>query len=759
MIFRLLCGFCILTVAAGCASHFESVAVADGPTLEDGAVKVFRDDWGVAHIYASTEEGGFYGLGYAKAEDQLERFFLSVLGARGELAANIAPEDLPAPIGENFPGVEAMIENDYQMRLWRLRELSEAAVARLDPQLRKNYEGYLAGISAFIAEHPDRVPDWAPKDVSLADLVAIPSAQTWLSYQGGVGMNDCRRGGVPIQTAAPARSYSNQWALAPSRTATGGAILLSDPHPGNDGRYVYEFRLHAGDLRMAGYAYGPTLLLGRNESVGWAFTTGAPDVADCYAVETLDEKNLAYKYDGETKTFERRDIVIEVKGRDPVVIEAKYSDHNGVMSPIVNETPGKVHVVSTPYLGNLEGLHNAVYQMNKARNVDDIKQAQRAGWLFSQNLMAADTQGDIFYIRIGMTPVRPDIETDWRLPVNGNDSAYEWRGIHSVDDLLSVKSPAVGYLQNNNVHPRAMDNPVLEEITGLPEYILDDGTYPWEDPAGRGLRAVEAFAQIGQMTEEDAFKLAYDSVLVGTPRWTAMLADAFDESDKVLEGDLKSFVDDLLLFDGALDASSAAALKYIYWREALRDHLQQQDVQPLIAALDGKTELTTALKAAFVKAAEDAFERLLEAPLGLARTYGDEFRIAGGESRSWPMSGGSLWPNYDPTQINECFNDHVLLCPTSLLAMRYSDPDENSLRYVTAGSAIMRLDFYGPDGVTSYSAQRTGVSDVEGSPHFDDQAEKLLSRNKLKPVYFSWSALEPNIRSTTSLKYSGSGRN
>lgn len=110
MIFRLIFGFCILSVAAGCAGRFENRAAADGPALEGGAVKVFRDNWGVAHIYASTEEGGFYGLGYAKAEDQLERFFLGVLGARGELAANVAPEDLPAQLGEVFTGVEAMMK-------------------------------------------------------------------------------------------------------------------------------------------------------------------------------------------------------------------------------------------------------------------------------------------------------------------------------------------------------------------------------------------------------------------------------------------------------------------------------------------------------------------------------------------------------------------------------------------------------------------------------------------------------------------------
>ena len=35
-------------------------------------VTIHRDPWGVPHIIADTEEAGFYGLGYAQAEDQLE---------------------------------------------------------------------------------------------------------------------------------------------------------------------------------------------------------------------------------------------------------------------------------------------------------------------------------------------------------------------------------------------------------------------------------------------------------------------------------------------------------------------------------------------------------------------------------------------------------------------------------------------------------------------------------------------------------------
>jgi len=541
----------------------------------------------------------------------------------------------------------------------------------------------------------------------------------------------------------------------PKRTTTGGAILLSDPHPFGDGRYVYEYRLHAGDLHMAGYAYGPALLLGRNRYVGWAFTTGAPDVADCYEVETLNDQNNEFKFDGGTKTFDHHEIVIAIKGRDPVIIEAKYSDHNNLPSPVVAESPGKVYVVSTPYLTNLEGLHNSIYQMNKARNVDELKEAQGAGWLFSQNLMAADIYGDIFYIRVGMTPVRPDPEINWLLPVNGNDSAFAWRGIHSVDDLFSIKSPQVGYLQNNNVHPRAMDAPAPKEIAGLPEYILDDGTYAWEDPASRGLRAIEAFAKIGQMTKEDALTLAFDSVLVGSQRWIAMLEKVLSDDDPQTEGEYKVFLDSLLSFNGALESSSTSALAYIYWREALRDQMRQHDIQPLLAALDDKEAFTSSLGEAFRDAAKVAFQQMQAAPKGLARTYGDEFRVGGGGGRSWPMSGGSIFPNYDPDVLNECLHDNVRLCPTSLLAMRYSDPDENSQRFVMGGSSIMRLDFYSPEGIESYSAQRPGISDVVASPHFDDQAEKLFSLNKLKPIYFKWSELKSNIRSTKTIEYTG----
>ena len=81
------------------------------------------------------------------------------------------------------------------MRMWRMIESARESLDRLDPQLLADYESYAAGFRYWMAENPDRVPDWAPVDISAADVVAIPRAGLWSSYQAGLGIRDCQRGG------------------------------------------------------------------------------------------------------------------------------------------------------------------------------------------------------------------------------------------------------------------------------------------------------------------------------------------------------------------------------------------------------------------------------------------------------------------------------------------------------------------------------------------------------------------------------------
>ncbi|MBM3960227.1 MAG: penicillin acylase family protein [SAR202 cluster bacterium] len=56
------------------------------------AVELLRDSWGTPHIFATTETDGFFGLGYAAAEDRLLQMELIRRKAAGRLAEVFGPD-------------------------------------------------------------------------------------------------------------------------------------------------------------------------------------------------------------------------------------------------------------------------------------------------------------------------------------------------------------------------------------------------------------------------------------------------------------------------------------------------------------------------------------------------------------------------------------------------------------------------------------------------------------------------------------------
>src|SRR5438046_886351 len=82
-------------------------AAGDQKTEE---VFIYRDDFGVPHIFAPTEEGAAYGMGYAQAEDRLEEIFKQYRRAEGTMAEVFGPE---------------FVRHDYRQRLWRHRAVAE----------------------------------------------------------------------------------------------------------------------------------------------------------------------------------------------------------------------------------------------------------------------------------------------------------------------------------------------------------------------------------------------------------------------------------------------------------------------------------------------------------------------------------------------------------------------------------------------------------------------------------------------------------
>jgi len=724
------------------ASVFPAVPAAAQSAAQ---VTIHRDPWGVPHIIADTEEAGFYGLGYAQAEDQLEFILNMFLAGRGELAAAFGDGTTS---GFGGPPTANAVATDIQSRMWRHVEEAQAGFERLSPQLQQNYVHYVAGMEAWMAEHPDDTPDWAP-DLEPWDPVVLSRFVLWPGYQAGQGLQDCARGGVQLAAvdrdalARADRNASNEWILAPWRTRANAMIVLSDPHGGIDGAFTYESRMHAGDLHAAGYSLGPMLILTHTRDVSWGMTTGAPDVADCYEVEVDPADSLRYRYDGEWRRMETHDVTIEVRGGDPVTRTFEYTRHNDVLSPVVARQDGKAYVVSTSYMHTAGDFDQEVYEINHATGIAGVKQAMRRLGMFPQNLMFGDRHGDSWYVRAGRTPMRPDGH-DWNRPVPGNTSATAWLGIHPLEDLVQLETPAAGYMQNNNIAPDVMleDSPLTADR--YPSYIYNDT--PGRRNT-RGVRAVDVLSGAWDFTFKDAVELSLDEMWVGTAAWQKALRRALNaDRDRVRASapQFRTLAARILGFDGHARQESRAAHAYLVWREhifALSD-LDDAARAALTDPLWEKDGVPTALLPRLLDALDATAGFMLDTYGSIDRTLGDVFRIGRGGG-TWPLGGLSIVP---PAGGGVgCALD--LSCIFTLRAMStFSPPDSLGLRHVEIGSRLLRLVQF-TDPIRSYTLHNYGQSENPDSPYYVDQA-RLTSERRLKPTWFDTAELMNHVVST-----------
>jgi acyl-homoserine lactone acylase PvdQ len=513
--------------------------VALAPALPAQRATIYRDSWGVPHIYAEREEDGWYALGYATAHDEMDWTLRITLAARGDAAAALGKEGL---------------EYDIASRLWRHAAESKAGLARLSPELRLGYERWIQGFTRYMKEHPSEVPAWAPV-LSAADLVGISRWLLWMAYQAGDGLAKCRASGAKLAQADIAAlenrrvAASNEWVVSPWRTADSAMIVLSDPHGGVDGQFVYEFRIHAGRFEAAGYAMGAMPLLVQTRNVSWGMTTGAPSVADCYEVALEPGRTDRYLYDGKSLPIEKEVTRIPVKGGETVVRTMEYTRHNGVMSPVVARAEGKVWVVSTSYMHRAGDFDEEVYRMVLAKNVREVKEAMRIQGMFPQNVMVGDADGNSFYVRAGRTPKRP-AGVDWRKALDGNSSKTAWLGIHPFEDLVQIENPPTGYMQNNNIGPDRMfdGSPLVRDR--YPDYIYNDTP---DRTNSRARRVLEVLSRSVRFSVDDAMQLALDEGWIDTETWKDVLRRSLDRApDRVrnLTPDARQLADRILHFDG-----------------------------------------------------------------------------------------------------------------------------------------------------------------------------------------------------------------
>lgn len=654
-------------------------------------VTIKRDTWGVPHIFAATLPDGAYGLGYAQAEDRLDQLFANYRGALGRLAEVTGPGAVQQDFEKRFAGHEVVCRRRYP---------------ELPAEVRALCEAFQDGVRAYLAEHPERQSGAA---LPLEPWM-IPALHRSLIFNWPLGAANRELG-----RRNEFQLFSNQWAVRPERTADGAAFLLIDPHVPLEGPFrFYEFRLHAGGHDLCGFgAVGSPLLgLGHNAFLGVACTTGGPDTTDVY-VERTDPKNpLRYRYDGGWRKMTTERVTIAVKGAAPVVRALERSHHG----PILLREGDKAYAVACPYLDEI-ALVIENYRVMTARSLAEFDAALALNQLMEQNVMCADVDGNIRYVRTGRVPIRPP-GFDFSRPVRGDTSKSEWLGLHPMSDLIQVLNPPAGYLQNCNCGPDTLAKGLTLDLAAYPAYIAN--ARPGEINS-RGRRAVEVLESRPKLTVEDALALALDAHADRCERWQAALREAARKVAlaKPRAGAtppaLTKAIETLCAWNGQMDQNSVGATLYRGWRQFASDRKLDADSSPQ-ALVDALAE-TVAWLTRNYGTAEVA--------------YGQVNRIRRG-GRSWPFSGG------------ESGGGMTLRAMDSRL--------DGNAYYGHGGQNWTTLVQFRRGAVRSWSATPFGQSDDPDSPHYVDQAEKLFSADTLKETWFQPADLEGHVASSRVLR-------
>lgn len=661
-------------------------------------VTIYRDGFGTPHIYAETAEGACFGHGYAQADDRLEELLKQYMRASGTMSAAFGPQ---------------FLRDDYRQRLYRHAAVSQAKYGELDAKTRGLIEAYQSGVKLYMQEHPSEVPDWAPQ-IEPWMCVALGRYIIWGWPEGEAG-GDLKRAGIEPDPVA--YHGSNEWLVAPKRTAYDAPIALIDPHLSWYGAFrFYEARLYGGEIQFSGMAIlgNPLPALGHSRYCSVAMTTGGPDTADVYEEELNPDNPRQYRVDGKWVDMDVIAEVIRVKEDNGVVekkVELEYTRHG----PVVARKDCKAYVFAIPYADEVL-LAEQTYKMATAKNLDEMKRALAMRQLMTQNVMVGTVEGDIFYVRNGRVPIRPE-GVDHKRPIPGNASANDWQGMHPFEDLLKIENPPQGYMQNCNVSPQFMmhDSP-LQPLTKQ-KYLFNGFLTPAnasDNPLHqRAAMCLELLHNTDDMTVEDAIEIAMSPAVYGADVWQDKLRAAWSAASAEVRTDaeLTKLYELITNWSRRCEPANTGAIAYLYWKRAFDEKVVQADR----AGMPPPAHVTDAM---LIENLKQAAAKLKEDHGRFDVAYGDVYRVGRrGTGRSWPVGGGSVRQIATPRAIS-------------------FSPIEDSKQFLGRGGQTSTQIVLLTKPPQSWTVLPLGESDHPDSPHYDDQARRLFSKGKMKPTYF-----------------------
>ena len=667
-------------------------------------VEVVRTAHGVPHIRAENLRAAGYALAWLQCEDYGAATPNSLLAARGNAA-----------LVEGYSRIES------DLFVLSRRDKALANYGRLSRDVRDVYEGFAAGINRYIAANRDRFPPQMPADFTGRDVLAteitppplrkMRAFVNRLSPAAAAGRQPDGEG----EEKDPDEG-SNAWAFAPSRTASGKAVLLRNPHLQWSAGY-YEAHMTVpgvidfyGDFRIGG-AFA--VIGGFNRYLGWSTTNNSPDLDEFYALDADPKTPDHYLFDGRSVPLERQLVTARFRNGDAIASETREF-WSTPLGPVVHRGDGKIYVVKFAGDGEYRGGEQFL-RMMRARSLAEWKAAMQMRARITSNFTYADRDGNIYFVWNAALPLLPYQPGDDLTARPAKGRADVWTRLVPFDKLPQFLNPKGGYIHNENNSPH---------FTNVENGVVLKNTFPNFEPPELSLRA-----QLGLELVRGTDKLSLDDIIRRKHSYRAMLADRV-KPDLIAavkaarpDGDTAAALRLIEAWDNTASPDSRGSMIFQLWWQnysaaAPPERGTLPDEKRFAVVWNEKEPFTTPRGLADPVRAASSFEWAVGETKrrfgSIDVSWGDVHRVRRGQV-DVPVGG--------------CGND--LGCFRTL---GFRQGNDGKLAVSGGDGWILAVEF--GDVPRAFSVLAYGESSRPDSPWFADQAA-MFARGELKPVAFT----------------------
>lgn len=719
--------FALLWVVAGVGAAKTPVEESARWQSHSEHVRIVRDNWGIAHVYGTSDADTVFGAMYAQAEDDFGRIERNYLNGLGMLAQAEG---------------DAALYSDLRQRLFidprRLQQLY-----RQSPDwLKTLMVAWSDGLNYFLRKHPAVTPKvirhfepWMALsftegsiggDIETIDLGQLRDFYATPPTPTAQALNSLNAGEAPLAAAAPAVQTgpggSNGFAIAPSRSASGHALLWINPHTSYYFRSELQMVSEEG-LNVYGAAtWGQFFIYqGFNDHNGWMHTSYGGDAIDEYAESIVRKPDgLYYRYGATLRKLRVRQITVPFKQASGLANRTftVYYSHHG---PIIRAENGRwiaIKLFQDPPLALAQS-----YLRTKTTDYASFRKTQEMRTDTSNNTVYADADGTIAYFHGNFIPKR-DPRFDFTRPVEGSDPATEWQGPHALADTITLLNPSNGWIQNTNNWPFSAAAEASPKREDYPAYMWTKGENP------RGIHAVEVLHNIRDVTLDSLIAAGYDSHLTA---FDVLLPPLLADYDRLAVDDprraaLQEPITSLRSWNHRTSVDSEPTALGIFWGEELLErkgpnaHAGGEPDYDYLAGHVTGSERLDALAMAVARLQKD-FGRW-QTPWGEINRYqrltDDIVQPIDDAKPSLPVGfASSTWGALASFESS------------------FDTPYARKTRkiYGSVGNSFVAAVEFGPT-VHAKAIMSGGESGDPASPHFTDQAQ-MFTQGRFRDVLFS----------------------